>query len=230
MTIQCVEPAWVEEKGLPCVALVSVQEGLIFPHVDSCLAIAFILSDNRFVGGHVGQQMPPVPPFDLEKHEAIFNPLKIDQRKAWKQWAEQLLPVDNALIMTDEMLGKINDDSSKISKVVFLGDPGWNEGFYKQFGVQPQDLPEPIRLALRPALPEIRTRIKQRKKSLVRSDPTYLTLVKGNCAVDLEITRRPGLNLIAWRWEKTPKKRWKKLYKMAIPFINRDTEDNVPDK
>lgn len=232
MTIECVEPAWVKEKGLPCVALATHQESIMFPHVDSCLAIAFILSDNRIVGGHVGQQMPPDPPpeFDLEKLSSIFNPTKIKLEKAWSQWAGDIHPVENAFMIADEMLRKINDDSSKISKVVFLGDSGWLNGFYAQYGVLPHELPDKIRQALRPTIPEIRTRILQKKKLRSRRDPTYITLLKGNCAADLSITRQPGLNLVAWRWEKPPKKRTRILYKTAIPFVRNDTTENLPDR
>jgi len=58
-TYYCVEPAWVAEYGKPRTAykhLVPKTDELLFPHVDSCMAIAFVLDDDRMVGGHVSFQ------------------------------------------------------------------------------------------------------------------------------------------------------------------------------
>lgn len=58
-TYYCVEPAWVADYGKPRTAykhLVPKTDELLFPHVDSCMAIAFVLEDDRMVGGHVSFQ------------------------------------------------------------------------------------------------------------------------------------------------------------------------------
>jgi hypothetical protein len=34
---------------------------IVFPHVDTCLALALILDNNRLIGGHVSTQWPGMP-------------------------------------------------------------------------------------------------------------------------------------------------------------------------
>jgi hypothetical protein len=52
-----VEPAWVgTPSGSDYKFLVGIEDEVVFPHVDVCMAIAFILSDGRMVAGHVPGQ------------------------------------------------------------------------------------------------------------------------------------------------------------------------------
>jgi len=101
-TIRCVEPAKIDE-GDGYVVVASSQESVVFPGVDSCLAIAFIMSDNRYIGGHVGMQ--------------------------WGLGSD-LEPTDNTVKIAKEMLGHVN--KKKISKVIFVGDPHWDSGIMKE--------------------------------------------------------------------------------------------------
>ena len=54
MDIYCIEPG---QSPIETVQIAQANDRLIFPHVDSCLAIIFILANGRFVGGHVPLQM-----------------------------------------------------------------------------------------------------------------------------------------------------------------------------
>jgi hypothetical protein len=97
-----VEPANIDQ-GDGYVVKASSQESVIFPGVDSCLAIAFIMSDNRYICGHVGMQ--------------------------WSKESE-LEPTDNTLKIIGEMIQRVN--KKKISKVIFVGDPHWDSGIMKE--------------------------------------------------------------------------------------------------
>jgi hypothetical protein len=108
-TIRCVEPAKSNE-GDGYVVVASSQESVVFPGVDSCLAIAFIMSDNRYICGHVGMQ--------------------------WGMESD-LEPTDNTLKIVEEMLGQVNN--KKISKVIFVGDPHWDSGIMKELWGQMED-------------------------------------------------------------------------------------------
>lgn len=53
------------------------EDRLVFPHVDSCLAIAFITSDERVIGGHVGLQWSIDSPPDPEKNaERVYKKMQ----------------------------------------------------------------------------------------------------------------------------------------------------------
>ena len=47
MTVRCVEPAAAVPGGNQFLVNVPANDELLFPHVDSCIAIAFVLGDGR---------------------------------------------------------------------------------------------------------------------------------------------------------------------------------------
>jgi hypothetical protein len=97
--VKCVEPGFsVEGKGSH-VGVASADDELVFPHVDSCLGIALILSDNRMVGGHVG----------------AFTP------------KDEYDPSGNTMKVLDEMLELAGQ--GQIAKIVCLGDSEWGTSF-----------------------------------------------------------------------------------------------------
>jgi len=100
MTTKCVEPA--EALGGPHNYLVQVpaNDELLFPHVDSCIAIAFVLNDGRMIGGHVGMMMPA---------------------------ADNLDPHGNAMQICNQMLGLVG--IALISQVLMVGDANWENEF-----------------------------------------------------------------------------------------------------
>ncbi|WP_086933584.1 hypothetical protein [Agarilytica rhodophyticola] len=61
MTTKCVEPGEAVNGPHQYVVAVPPNDELLFPHVDSCIAIAFIMNDASYIGGHVGMQMPNSP-------------------------------------------------------------------------------------------------------------------------------------------------------------------------
>jgi hypothetical protein len=97
-SIRVVEPALAGVHNYVDVA--QVNDELVFPHVDSCLAIAFLLNNGRKVGGHVGMQMPNSPNLD---------------------------PAGNAAQITQQMLGQLG--GGVVQKVVLVGDANWEQDF-----------------------------------------------------------------------------------------------------
>lgn len=62
--IRCVEPALANAIDLSVVDVPAGQE-LLFPHVDTCLAMAMLLADGRTIGGHASMQAAdPNAPLD----------------------------------------------------------------------------------------------------------------------------------------------------------------------
>jgi hypothetical protein len=62
-TKHCVEPAHAQGAAL-YVQHAGPGDEILFPHVDSCMAIAFILDDGTVIGGHVPAQWGPQDPLD----------------------------------------------------------------------------------------------------------------------------------------------------------------------
>lgn len=100
MTVRCVEPA--EALGGPNDYLVSVaaNDELLFPHVDSCIAIAFILNDGSMIGGHVGMQMPT---------------------------AANLDPHGNAMQICNQMMQRVGN--AQVNTLLMVGDANWENEF-----------------------------------------------------------------------------------------------------
>jgi hypothetical protein len=104
-TIRCVEPALAVE-GLAYLVYAEADDELLFPHVDSCLAIAFVLANGRAVGGHVAMQMPNDP--DL------------------KPWA-------NAMSIAKQMVAACK--GAAVVKLIMVGDANWESCFITQKNV-----------------------------------------------------------------------------------------------
>jgi len=100
MTIRCVEPGLAVEGRHAYLVTVPANDELLFPHVDSCLAIAFVLADGRMIGGHVGMQMPG---------------------------ADNLDPLGNAVQICTQMLQRIGN--SPVRKLILVGDANWENDF-----------------------------------------------------------------------------------------------------
>lgn len=188
--LRCVEPANVAD-GDGYVVVADSSESVLFPHVDSCLAIAFMLADNRIVGGHVGMQ--------------------------WGG-SDDIKPADNSLRIVDEMLTCVG--RSKISYVVFLGDPNWKNGVMREMW---SEMDSVTRYNMRPVLGEILARIQQLPGT--QRPANVLTLLKGEIdgGVDVCVTRHPGLNVTVSRF-KVPCRR---LYARALISIMGNEEDSV---
>lgn len=97
-TIRCVEPANAVPGGDQFLVQVAPANELLFPHVDSCLAITFILSDGRLIGGHVGMMMPG---------------------------AGNLDPRGNANALCNQMLALV--PPANITRLVMVGDANWEQ-------------------------------------------------------------------------------------------------------
>ena len=93
-TIRCVEPAAVGPHNY--LAQADNRDELLFPHVDSCLAIAFLLNNDHAIGGHVGMMMPG---------------------------ANNLNPHGNAIQICNQMQAMIGN--AQVSKVILIGDANW---------------------------------------------------------------------------------------------------------
>jgi hypothetical protein len=104
-TIRCVEPA-LAVGNLQYVVQVDATDELLFPHVDSCLAIAFLLADGRLIGGHVGMQLPNSPNLD---------------------------PHGNAMAVANQMLAL--SAGAGVTRVVLVGDANWEQDFIQQLDV-----------------------------------------------------------------------------------------------
>ena len=103
MTTRCVEPAVAAEGPYEYLVEVEADDELLFPHVDSCLAIAFILEDGRVLGGHVGMMLPG---------------------------ADSLDPYGNAMSICEQMLGKRK--GAQVRRVILVGDGNWERDFIEQ--------------------------------------------------------------------------------------------------
>lgn len=102
MTVKCVEPAEARahDPNYTYLVQVAATNELLFPHVDSCLAIAFELTDGRMIGGHVGMQMPG---------------------------ANNLDPYGNATNIAGQMMGLLG--AAQIRRVILVGDGNWEKDF-----------------------------------------------------------------------------------------------------
>jgi hypothetical protein len=99
MTVRCVEPG-LAVNGAQYLVTCPANDELLFPHVDSCLAIAFLLVDGRIVGGHVGMQLPTSPDLD---------------------------PYGNANAIANQMIGAAQGVG--ITQVILAGDGNWENDF-----------------------------------------------------------------------------------------------------
>jgi len=90
-----------EEKGDGYVVVADKDDNIIFPGVDSCLAIAVSLSNGSIIGGHVGEFWPP---------------------------NQNAKPLANAQRILTEMLAKPVCRGASIKRVLFVGDPAWWDG------------------------------------------------------------------------------------------------------
>lgn len=101
MTTKCVEPGEAATGPHQYVVMAPQNDELLFPHVDSCIAIAFIMNNGRYIGGHVGMQMPN------------------DQN---------LQPRRNAMMICTQMMQLAQNGT--IDKVILVGDRGiWCNDF-----------------------------------------------------------------------------------------------------
>ncbi len=96
MTVRCVEPAEAAPGGNRFLVNVPANDQLLFPHVDSCIAIAFVLGDGRMIGGHVGMMMPG---------------------------ANNLDPHGNAMQICNQMLALVGP--TNVQKLIMVGDANW---------------------------------------------------------------------------------------------------------
>lgn len=104
MTTKCVEPANAI-GNLQYVVQTPQNDELLFPHVDSCLAIAFIMSNATYIGGHVGMQMPNSPNLDSHGNAMTI----VAQMLALVQNAnidQVLLAGDRSIWRNDILLGR----------------------------------------------------------------------------------------------------------------------------
>jgi hypothetical protein len=106
MTTICVEPAEAVGGRYDYLVQVPANDELLFPHVDSCIAIAFVLADGRMIGGHVGMMMPNVP---------------------------DLNPYGNAMHICRQMLTATGN--ARIANVLMVGDGNWENEFIGQRNV-----------------------------------------------------------------------------------------------
>lgn len=124
-TIRCVEPAVAAEGPDEYRVYVNAGDALEFPHVDSCLAIGFVLSNGAFVGGHVSVQ---------EAREDA-----------------ELRPHQNAMNILAEMQAMVPGGVT-VDKLVLVGDRGtWRQGWGGMFA----DVVQAIRANLAPAPPTL---------------------------------------------------------------------------
>jgi hypothetical protein len=75
--IRCYEPGL--HGPLQSIHVAAATDRLIFPHVDSCLAIAFLLANGQMVGGHVPLQMDAAANLDAggNADRIIVNMLRL---------------------------------------------------------------------------------------------------------------------------------------------------------
>lgn len=123
--IRCVEPAVAAEGPYDYRVYVPAGDALEFPHVDSCLAIGFVLNNGAFVGGHVSVQ------------EARAD--------------APLQPHQNAMNILAEMQN-LTPGGAAIDRLILVGDRGtWRQGWGGMFG----DVVQAIRAALAPTPPTL---------------------------------------------------------------------------
>lgn len=164
-TWKCVEPANLNE-GDGYVVLAAADEEILFPHVDSCLAMALVLSDGRLVGGHVGVQ--------------------------WDGNAG-LEPADNAVRIMGEMLQKRGNTG--ISKVVFLGDPAWSAHFIGEQNWANDDPLRPAVPAVKALLPNNVAGTRTLVKGTVDGGVDFLLTTAPSTAIKVSRYKSPHLKL-----------------------------------
>lgn len=53
----CLEKAFADEAGLTDIVTAAGNDRIVFPHVDSCVAIIFRMADGTVMGGHATMQI-----------------------------------------------------------------------------------------------------------------------------------------------------------------------------
>lgn len=73
LKVEILEPGLALSKGRGYVGLTDADDAaeLVFPHVDSCLALALLLDNKRLLGGHVVAQWPGMASED--RHFSILQ-------------------------------------------------------------------------------------------------------------------------------------------------------------
>ena len=113
----CVEPA--NDSGADNHALIAnADDSITFPAVDSCFAIAYVLTDSRLVGGHV-------PTFWDEKDLGLGFSLMAKADRKGEQHDIQLHAMQENL---SKIIGEINVLRGKttVALCITLGDTLWN--------------------------------------------------------------------------------------------------------
>lgn len=101
MTQRCIAPGEVgPDNPGSYIVITRPPDNVEFYHVDSCLAVAFILEGNIFIGGHVGMMWPP---------------------------SDDLAPHANVVRMIQEM--QIHRGNRKVDRLIIVGpSPTWVDG------------------------------------------------------------------------------------------------------
>jgi hypothetical protein len=119
-TVCCLEPAKARDPESPApagttkgdyVVKVSSDESILFPAVDSCMAIAFVLNNGDLIGGHIGMDW------------GNEVPALMDRRPGY----DTIKPFDlsmNARIILNEMLIKKGDKT--IMCTFSIADTDWS--------------------------------------------------------------------------------------------------------
>lgn len=96
------------EHGANVVKLLNNQERLFFFHVDTCLAIIFILDNGMVIGGHAGMVLP----------EELGGPIVLNGFPQMVLQDMQLLIPDGANIVTIHLVGDIEGFHRNINAII----------------------------------------------------------------------------------------------------------------
>jgi hypothetical protein len=124
---ECKEPG----SGGPYVVRANAGDQLVFPHVDSCLAVVFVLSNGDLIGGHVGIQWGGGGPRSNTHWENYASPDPLGN-------AKRVIREMNMLHLPEEMIVRL------ISLCDLAGqDPIWQLGAIYA-GIVPMTIPHMI--------------------------------------------------------------------------------------
>jgi hypothetical protein len=92
----CLEWAFADEAGLTDIVTAAGNDRIVFPHVDSCVAIIFRMADGTVMGGHATMQI---------RNGAVGYAV-------------------SATDMLTRMLAQAN--GAAIAQILYVGHPDWN--------------------------------------------------------------------------------------------------------
>lgn len=114
----CVEPA-NDNAADHHALIVNAADSITFPAVDSCFAIAYVLTDGRLVGGHV-------PTFWDEKDLGLGFSL---MAKAERKGGQHDIQRHAMHLNLSKIIGEINvlRGNTTVALCITLGDTHWND-------------------------------------------------------------------------------------------------------